>query len=61
MLRGLGDEVAALERGPAALMAMGLVVARLEGDQAAARAEFAERFAAFASEQQQALVRETFR
>ena len=41
-------------------MAMGLLVARLEADQAAARAEFAERFAAFAAKPQRALVRETF-
>ena len=31
-------------------MAMGLLVERLERDQAAARAEFAERFAAFAAQ-----------
>jgi hypothetical protein len=39
---------------------MGQLVERLEEQQAAARAEFAERFAAFASRQQRALVRETF-
>jgi CHAD domain-containing protein len=60
VLLGLGDEVAALDRGPAALMAMGTLVARLEADQAAAREEFAERFAAFADGRQRALVRETF-
>jgi CHAD domain-containing protein len=60
MLVSLRDEVAALEEGPAALMAMGLLVERLEQQQAAARAEFAERFAAFSSKRQRALVRETF-
>ena len=60
VLRSLGPEVAALEDGPEALMAMGLLVERLEADQAAARSEFGERFAAFASRPQQALVRATF-
>jgi CHAD domain-containing protein len=59
-LRSLGRDVAALPDGPATLMAMGLLVARLEADQAAARSEFAERFAAFASKEQRALVRATF-
>ncbi len=61
MLLLLRDEVAALDRGPAALMAMGLLVDRLERDRAAARAEFHERFAAFAAQSQRALVKETFR
>jgi len=60
LLRSLRDEVAALEDGPAALMAMGLLVERLEQQQAAARAEFAERFAAFSSKAQRTLVKETF-
>jgi CHAD domain-containing protein len=60
MLHALRDEVAVLDRGPAALMAMGLLVDRLEADQAAARSEFAERFEAFAARRQRALVRETF-
>ena len=60
VLRGLRDEVARLEDGPAALMAMGLLVDRLESDQHAARAEFAERFDAFADRRQRALVKETF-
>jgi CHAD domain-containing protein len=59
-LRALRDDVAALDDGPAALMAMGLLVQHLERDQAAARAEFGERFAAFAAKPQQALVRKTF-
>ena len=36
-LRALGPDLAKLERGPAALMAMGLLVDRLDGEQAAAR------------------------
>ena len=49
MLRSLREEIAALEDGPAALMAMGLLVERLEEQQEQARAEFDERFAAFAA------------
>src|SRR5262249_33872984 len=59
-LHGLRDDVARLAGGPAALMAMGLLVDRLDRDQAHARAEFAERFAVFADRNQRALVRETF-
>jgi CHAD domain-containing protein len=59
-LRSLGREVAALPEGPETLMAMGLLVERLESDQAAARSEFGERFAAFASKRQRELVRSTF-
>jgi CHAD domain-containing protein len=59
-LRSLRDEVAVLDGGPAALMAMGLVVSRLEADQAAARSDFAARFDAFAAVPQRALVRKTF-
>jgi CHAD domain-containing protein len=47
-LQDLGPQLAARERGPAALMATGLIVERLTAQQAAARGEFAERFAAFA-------------
>jgi len=60
VLRSLRDEVAALDGGPAALMAMGAVVHGVESDQAAARSEFAERFAAFAGAPRRRLVRETF-
>jgi CHAD domain-containing protein len=60
-LRALGPDLAKLERGPAALMAMGLLVERLDGEQAAARAEFAERFAAFAAPKRQKAVKEVFR
>ena len=49
MLRSLRDELAAAPGGPAALMAMGCCRAAATQDQADARAEFAERFAAFAS------------
>jgi hypothetical protein len=60
-LHSLGGAVAALENGPAALMAMGRLVDRLYREQADARAEFDERFAAFAAKPQRALVRKTFR
>jgi hypothetical protein len=48
-LRTLGPELVQAERGPHALMAMGLVVDRLNAQQVAARAEFGDRFAAFSS------------
>jgi CHAD domain-containing protein len=48
-LRGLGPEVATGPGGPDALIALGLVIDRLAADQAAARAEFDERFSAFAA------------
>jgi len=60
MLRSLREEVAALDGGAAALMAMGLLVDRLEQEQASARSEFADRFAAFAATPQRALVKKTF-
>lgn len=60
-IRALGPEAAALEDGPAVLLAMGQLVERLEAQQAEARAEFLERFAAFASDAQRALAREVFR
>ncbi len=59
-LRSLRDEVAALPGGPAALMAMGVLVERLGEDEQTARGEFGERFAAFASQQQRKLVKDTF-
>jgi CHAD domain-containing protein len=61
LLRSLGDEVASLEGGAAALMAMGVLVQRLGEEQAQARAHFAESFAAFASKAQRKLVDQTFR
>jgi hypothetical protein len=59
-LRSLSNEVSALPGAPAALMAMGVLVERLGEDEQAARDEFSERFAAFASEEERKLVRETF-
>jgi CHAD domain-containing protein len=59
-VRGMGAEVSAAQDGPAALMAMGMLVQRLEADQLAARAAFAERFAAFASKDRRRLVKGTF-
>jgi len=59
-LRSLGDEVAALDGGAAALMAMGLLVQRLGDDQRQAREQFAERFERFAASEQRALVKRTF-
>ncbi len=60
LLRSLGDEVAALEGGAPALMAMGVLVQELLADQAAARAEFTASFTAFAAKEQRALVKQTF-
>jgi CHAD domain-containing protein len=60
MLRSLAEEVSTLPRGPQAVMAMGVLVDRLEGDEAAARAEFSERFAALASRDLHDAVKETF-
>jgi CHAD domain-containing protein len=61
MLQSLVDEVSSLSRGPRAVMAMGVLIDRLTIDEAAARAEFAERFGAFASAKQRRLVRKAFR
>ena len=59
-LRSLRNEVAALPGGPAALMAMGVLVQRLYEDEQAARDEFAARFEEFASREQRRLVKDTF-
>ena len=59
-LRAMRDDVAAIEDGAAALMAMGLLIDRLATEQAEARAEFAERFGAFAAKRQRRLVKDTF-
>jgi CHAD domain-containing protein len=61
MVRNLGPELASRPGGAGALMAMGVLVERLGEQQGAARSEFAERFAAFSSAEQQALVKATFR
>jgi len=60
MLRAAAEEVATLPRGGAACMAMGALVERLRADEAAARDEFGERFAALAAKEQRALVKATF-
>jgi CHAD domain-containing protein len=59
-VRALRDEVSALPGGPAALMAMGVLVERLGIDEVRARGEFAERFESFASKSQRSVVKETF-
>ncbi|MDQ3676281.1 MAG: CHAD domain-containing protein [Actinomycetota bacterium] len=59
-LRSIGDEIAALDGGAAALMAMGVLVQRLADDQQRAREQFAERFEAFASKERRKLVKRTF-
>jgi CHAD domain-containing protein len=61
MLRSLAPEVAPASGGSQALMAMGMLVERLEADQQAAREAFAQGFAAFAAKPQRQLVRKTFR
>jgi CHAD domain-containing protein len=58
-LRSFGEQIASQEDGPAALMAMGMLVERLERQQADARAEFAQRFAPFAAERRRS--KEAFR
>ena len=59
-LRGLAGELAKTTGGPAALLALGVLVDRLDAEQHEARQAFAERFAAFAAADQQALVGEVF-
>jgi CHAD domain-containing protein len=61
MLRSLAGEVATLPGGPAACMAMGVLVDRLQADEHAARGEFRERFAQFAADDQGRLVKDVFR
>jgi CHAD domain-containing protein len=56
-LRAFSGELAGEQ---AALLATGALIARLDDDKSAARGEFAECFARFASSDQQALVKETF-
>jgi CHAD domain-containing protein len=59
-LRSLRDAVSTVRGGAGALMAMGVLIERLGEDERAARSEFAERFAVFASKPQRTLVWETF-
>jgi CHAD domain-containing protein len=61
MLRSFSDAVAAQPNGAEGLMAMGRLIERLEEQEAAARAEFAGRFAEFSSRGQRKLVKDTFR
>jgi CHAD domain-containing protein len=60
MLRSLSNELAAQPDGPATLMAVGALLVALEEDARATRGHFAERFDAFASKKQRALVKDTF-
>ncbi len=60
MLRSFSDAVAAQPNGAEGLIAMGRLIERLEEQEAAARDEFAERFAEFSSGAQRRLVRDTF-
>jgi CHAD domain-containing protein len=61
MIRGLSPQLAERPGGAEALMAMGILVERLKEQQDAARGEFHARFSAFASSEQRALVKKTFR
>jgi CHAD domain-containing protein len=61
LLRSLADEVATLPGGPATLIAMGVLVDRLQLDEVAARSEFADSFGPFASGEQHRIVKQTFR
>jgi hypothetical protein len=60
MIRGLGSEIATRPGGADALMAIGVLLERLEEHQHDARAEFSERFAAFSAAEQRELVKKTF-
>lgn len=60
LLRSLGPEIAGTPNGAEALMALGALLARLSGDEVAARGEFAARFAEFAAKHQRKLVSGTF-
>jgi CHAD domain-containing protein len=60
MLRSLAREVATLPGGPAACMAMGVLVDRLTVDEAAARREFGERFVELSAEPRRTLFGDTF-
>ena len=59
-LRELARDIGAQPGGPDALLALGVVIERLENEQHDARDDFAERFGAFATKRQRRLVRETF-
>jgi CHAD domain-containing protein len=61
MVRSLATEVAGLPGGPEACLAMGVLVDRLAADERAARAEFADRFAVLADDEQRARIADVFR
>jgi CHAD domain-containing protein len=60
LLRSLSDEVASRPGGPAALMAIGVLIEHLAADERRARAEFAERFDEFASKAQRKRMKAVF-
>jgi CHAD domain-containing protein len=60
-LQALAPELAGVPGGADALLSLGVLVDRLEGEQREARASFAESFAQFAAHDQQVVVDETFR
>jgi CHAD domain-containing protein len=60
-LRDLSREVSARPGGAAALMAMGVLVQRLQADEQGARDEFAERFAGFSAKAQRRTVKQAFK
>ncbi|MDP8968407.1 MAG: CHAD domain-containing protein, partial [Actinomycetota bacterium] len=60
LLRALGDDIAALEGGAPALMAMGVLVERLTEQQEQARREFAASFEQFAAKPQRRIVAAAF-
>ncbi len=61
MLRSMGGELARAHGGPAALLALGVVLERIQAESRAARADFAERFAGFTTPAERAVVEESFR
>ncbi|MGI8864799.1 MAG: CHAD domain-containing protein [Solirubrobacteraceae bacterium] len=60
LLRSLSDEVAGRPGGPAALMAIGVLIEHLGADEQRTRVEFAERFGAFASGAQRKRIKAVF-
>ena len=61
MLRSLGGSLAGADGGPAALLALGVVLEQIHAESRAARADFAERFAGFTTPAERAVVKESFR
>jgi CHAD domain-containing protein len=60
-LRALADELAGETGGPEALLALGVLIDNLGGQQRSARDQFAARFGAFSARDQRKLVKTTFR